>query len=180
MHIIWTRSIGFWGGPVAMLLAPVMAGLHRKWQQQSQQHERQPPTQDAEPKSRSIAHHMPVLDVYQCIPQVFGSALSSTYTLSTNFQFEFYTLCNISPHVLWFDVESDMFWTKNNHLSDWLHAIRPQYFTRVFLNKLSRDALLSFVFLATGLLPTDKLPSQLILPTYGIAWKVTTTNWLSL
>ena len=51
--------------------------------------------------------------------------------------------------------------------------------TRVFLNKLSRDAHLSFVFLATGLLPTDKLPSQLILSTYGIAWKDTTSTELS-
>lgn len=80
--------------------------------------------------------------------------------------------------MFWFDVDSDMFCTENNHLADWLHAIRPQYFTRVFLNKLSRDALLSFVFLATGLLPTDKLPSQLILPTYGIAWKVSTSTGL--
>ena len=98
---------------------------------------------------------------------------------ATNFQFEFYTLFSISPRVFWFDVDFDMLWTENNHLSDWLHAIRPQYFTRVFLNKLSRDALLSFVFLATGLLPTDKLPSQLILSTYGIAWKDTTSTELS-
>ena len=61
-----------------MLLALLIVGLHQKRQQRRQQHERQSPTQDAEPKSRSIAHRMPVLDVYQCIPQVFSSTLSFT------------------------------------------------------------------------------------------------------
>ena len=51
--------------------------------------------------------------------------------------------------------------TKNIHICDWLHHILPERFTRLFLGKLHRDALLSFLYLATGMVPGDRLPSFL-------------------
>ena len=50
---------------------------------------------------------------------------------------------------------------QNCHICDWLHHLCPERFTRLFLGKLHRDALLSYLYLATGLVPADRLPAML-------------------
>ena len=50
---------------------------------------------------------------------------------------------------------------KTGHVCDWLHNILPSFFTLVFVNKLSRDECLAYLYITTGLSPTDRLPSRL-------------------
>ncbi|OLP93892.1 hypothetical protein AK812_SmicGene24164 [Symbiodinium microadriaticum] len=50
---------------------------------------------------------------------------------------------------------------KTGHLADWLHHILPDTFNVVYCNRLSRDEVLAFVYIATGLSPQDRVPSPL-------------------
>ena len=47
----------------------------------------------------------------------------------------------------------------NGHLQDWLHAIAPKFFTVIMVGRLDRNQLLSYLYLLTGLLPSDRPPS---------------------
>ncbi|CAE7437789.1 unnamed protein product, partial [Symbiodinium microadriaticum] len=47
----------------------------------------------------------------------------------------------------------------NGHLQDWLHAIAPKFFTLIMVGRLDRNQLLSYLYLLTGLLPSDRPPS---------------------
>ena len=52
--------------------------------------------------------------------------------------------------------------TKTAHLCEWLQAMAPDVFTLVFTSRLSRDAVLAYIFVGTGLLPHDRPPSCLL------------------
>ena len=47
--------------------------------------------------------------------------------------------------------------TENYHLVEWINHVNP-LLTVIFLQKLSRDHLFSYLFLLTGLLPSDRIP----------------------
>ena len=54
------------------------------------------------------------------------------------------------------------------HLTDWLRHIAPNQFTLILLQRVTqsssaRDILLAYILLCTGLRPSDKLPSYLVL-----------------
>ena len=75
-----------------------------------------------------------------------------------------------APHGVWVSVTHDVaipvlatvLLTEAGHLADWLQQILPETFTLVFVNRLSRDEVLAFVFITTGLSPHDRIPSQLV------------------
>ena len=52
---------------------------------------------------------------------------------------------------------------QNNHVMDWLYHLAPANLTRVALNRMTREQLLAYLYVCTGLMPSDRLPSLLAL-----------------
>jgi hypothetical protein len=47
------------------------------------------------------------------------------------------------------------------HLTEWLRSIDPQVFTLVLINRImhDRNLIYAYIYLCTGLQPSDRLPS---------------------